>query len=52
MNRIEQLTDEVSAIHESAEDILKIAENTKHHNPDLGATLSSFSLVLKSQFHW
>jgi hypothetical protein len=49
MNRIEQLQDEVSAIHETAEDILQLAEDTKHKNPTLGGTLSSISLVLKGQ---
>lgn len=49
MNTIERLADDISSIHETADDVLQIAENTKYHNPDLGATLSSFSLLLKSQ---
>ena len=49
MNRIEQLQDEVSAIHETAENLLQLAEDTKHNSPALAATITNFSLVLKSQ---
>ena len=36
-------------MNETAEEVLQIAKNTKLHNPDLGAILSSMSLLLKSQ---
>lgn len=49
MNTIERLADDVSGIHETAEDVLQIAHTTKHHNPDLGAALTSYSLLLKAQ---
>ena len=49
MNKIEQFTDDVAAMNETAEEVLQIAKNTKLHNPDLGAILSSMSLLLKSQ---
>ena len=48
-DKILQFTDDVSAMNETAEEVLQIVERTKHKNPALGAILSSISLLLKSQ---